>query len=97
MNKPRLEITLFDDFGEPKATVCYNLNPRDEMEQIEIQPPCKTVGTFEECIYKRKARDYREVNFADIGYTLGKLMAQRLADMGGWHGEERKRKTNEQT
>ena len=97
MIKPRLEMKLYDQYGNVKYTTYHELDLLDERLQVSVLPIYKEnpIATFDECIQQLKLKSYREVSFKDIGHKLGALMAQGLSDVEGWHGEYRKEKTIE--
>ena len=92
MRNPRLTLMLTDEYGREEALVCWDAQ-RQEVE-IKVERPCEITGSFDELIHQMKSREYRKETFGDIGRRLGNLLAERLEDKEGWHGEDRAEKTN---
>lgn len=92
MHDPRLTLILTNKYGSEEETVCVNLDWEPDI--LQIKPPCEITGTCDEFLVKVEKKNYRTENFEKIGRVLGKLMAQRLEDKEGWHGENRKKLLN---
>jgi len=95
MDKYVIELVLRRPYGEKSSVVCF---PADEaFAEYDLKLNCPPVSpldpnAFETTIQRMKYRVIRKDKLADLCVRMGRLMAERIEDEEGWHGDDRQKR-----
>lgn len=92
--KPIFHLKLDDPMGGINQNTAYDVSG-DLLHMLKIEPPVPDLDNFDTCVQRMKLRDERRRRFAEIGRMLGALIAERMEDAEGWHGQDRQIKMME--
>ena len=92
MERWTLELNFRSNFGE-SHTMALDLEPNVARNVVYIEPPMPVelsgFTTFTDIVHVLKMKKLRKDLFVAEATRLGHLLAERMEDKEGWHGESR--------